>query len=456
LNTPNYHCNLKKGIMAQPRQSSNLAFVHHKRTGEVEIRRADGYCPRPKVSQTPKPVHLHYTSPDLSNFCRCPNLQRHKFSSPFSSNPTHLAANLTRYLAHHDLETSSVAHFHAYNQQWHTKWAQEGIRIANFHYATKQKDVVCRCTKPNNHGGGVVRNQATVSLCAAYFAHNKGKMTCTKAQWRENCAEAKSPESDSFKYDSREVRELLRNSKQEASSSFLNCLRPSSALSDMKHLCAGPNGEPDVPEQVWEHARPSVWNARRGSETSCSTPLGTAATTVNEPLHMTQQRRQSMPLEQSRRASIATVWSIVQRDAAGDAPESAEQSPRTPLILSRGGRPDVYSFRRPSLPDGIFDKAPVSRICHPGKSLDRIAQPGLDTASSETRPTELPAHRRTWFEIPHTEPLAELPTEYTHSAPSPELDGTNIYVDYYDQLPTDYVNSSPSPELDDTRIYVDY
>jgi hypothetical protein len=124
--------------MVRPRQSSNLVFVHRKRTGEVEIRRADGFS-RPKAPRTPIPIHLHYTSHDRSNFCRCPNPSRHKFSTAVVSHSTHLAANLTRYLDHHDLEASSTVHLHAYNQQRRDDWVRQGIRIANFHYATNKE-----------------------------------------------------------------------------------------------------------------------------------------------------------------------------------------------------------------------------------------------------------------------------------------------------------------------------
>jgi hypothetical protein len=411
--------------MVRPRQSGNLVFVHRKRTGEVEIRRADGFS-RPKAPRTPIPIHLHYTSHDRSNFCRCPNPSRHKFSTAVASHSTHLATNLTRYLDHHDLEASSTVHFHAYNQQRRDDWARQGIRIANFHYATKQRDVVCRCTKPNNHGQGTVRNHDIVELCTTYFLRNKTKMTCTKAQWRVVCGEANSLNSDSFKYDSREVRQLLHTSVQ------ANCRLPSSR-SDLNYFRAGPNGDADIPEHVWDHARPSVWKGQRGSETSCSTPLGTAATPVDEVHHVSQLKRQSAPLEQSRRSSFATVWSAVQRGAAGDAPEFARSSSRTPLMSPRGDASDVFSFRRPSLPDGIFDKAPKPRTCHSGENLDRIAQPGLETASPGTHPIELPVNRRIPAELPHTNCIVELPTEYVHSAHSRELKDTGNYADYYDR-----------------------
>jgi hypothetical protein len=411
--------------MTRSRQFSNLVFVHRKRTGEVEIRRADGFS-RPKAPRTPVPIHLHYTSHDLSNFCRCPNPSRHRFSPAVAFDSTHLAASLTRYLDQHDLEASCTAHFHAFNQQRRDTWAHQGIRIANFHYATRQKDVVCRCTKPNNHGQGTVRNHDIVELCAAYFLRNKTKMTCTKAQWRVVCGEAKSPDNDSFKYDSREVQQLLHTSEQ------VNCRLPSSR-SDMDYFYAGLNGDADIPEHVWEHARPSVWNGRRGSETSCSTPLGTTAAPVDGAYHVSQRRRQSAPLEQSRRSSVATVWSAIQRDAAGDAPEFARNLPRTPLILPRGDRSDVFSFRKPSLPDEMFDKAPESPTYCSGKHLDRIAQPGLETASSGTYPTELPVNRRIPAELPHAVALAELPTEYVHSTHSRELEETGNHADYYDR-----------------------
>jgi hypothetical protein len=395
------------------RQSSNLIFVHHKRTGEVDICRVDGFSKRRKTPHTPRSCGLHYISTDLSKFCRCPNPRRHRFLSPVASESTRLAANLTQFLEQHDLEASSLTHFCAYRQQQQAVWAHEGVCIADFHYATRQKDVVCRCTKPNNHGQGVVRNHDIVELCAEFFRRNQNKMTCTRAQWHMACVVSKgdhSPDSDSFKYDSRSFQELLHNHKQE----LLNHPLPS-PRSDLKQFFSGPNGYPDIPEQVWENARPSLWNSRRGSETSCSTPLGTAATPqtpVGGPAHMSG-RRHSVALEQSRRSAVATVWSTIQRDAAGEAQESARNSSQAPMTSSR----------RSSL---------GSQSNHLTRSRglgDRIAQPGLETVCPKPSPVEL-AVNVTPVEVPYFEPSAELPTEYAYSNSLRELEDSGRYVDY--------------------------
>jgi hypothetical protein len=125
--------------------------------------------------------------------------------------------------------------FYAYQRSQNDYWASSRVHVEGFHYATAQKDVVCRCTKPNNHGQGCVRNTEIIEMCAEFFCRNKAKMTCTKAQWRMagtvspgNNASQRFiapnkdaaniipvegdiiPKSFPFKYDSKSTTDLLR------------------------------------------------------------------------------------------------------------------------------------------------------------------------------------------------------------------------------------------------------
>jgi len=215
--------------------------------------------------------------------------------------------------------------FYAYQELQDAHWASSGVHVKNFHYATAQKDVVCRCTKPNNHGQGWVRNTEIIEMCAEFFCRNQGKMTCTKTQWRaagtillENNAdvipvdENISPKSDPFKYDSSSTRDLLRVRADSA----VDTPYPSPKF-DMEHLRSGPSGAPDIPEEVWVRARPSIWTDRRVSETSNSTPLGTA-TAPHFPTDQIHPALSSERTENTPHLSAATNWSQVQRDAEGE------------------------------------------------------------------------------------------------------------------------------------------
>jgi hypothetical protein len=394
--------------MALSRKSDNLAFVHHKQTGEFEIRRVDGFSKRAKSPRTPIARHLHYTAQDRSKFCQCSDLKSHGYSRPIVSDSAPFAANLKLYLDQHCLKTSSMASFHAYKEQQQADWAHKGVCIGDFHYATKQKDVVCRCMKPNNHGQGQVRNPEIVELCAEYYLRNRDKMTCSKFQWRlarTVSSGGSRSDSDSFKYDSQSVQEVLQ---------ALNAPLPS-LRSDMVYYRSGPNGSSDIPEEVWVKARPSLWNGRCGSETSCSTPLGTATTppySLSISAHP-RQRIQSVPLPAAKRESTSTVWSTVQRDAAGDAPEVDLESSQTSLLASRVESPKSILASKYHLQFRMVRSPLASHRNHLARSLDLgdiIAQPTRECSGDSGR-AELAAHGIP-YEFPDCESLVELPTEF--------------------------------------------
>jgi hypothetical protein len=409
--------------MARSRKSDNLIFVHHK-WGEVEIRRADGFSKRPQTPQTPMPRHLHHTAQDLSSFCQCSNSKRHGHLKPFGSDSVYLAANLKLYLNQHCHETSSMDSFRAYKEKQQADWAHDGVCIGDFHYATKQKDVVCRCTKPNNHGQGQVCNPEIVELCAEYYLRNSNKVTCSKFQWRLAKAVSsggKRSDSDSFKYDLQSVQDVLQPSPR----------------SNMAYHRSGSNSSSDIPEEVWVKARPSLWNGRRGLETSCSTPLGTAATHPS-PRVSAHPRRQTqyLPLQSARRASVSTVWSTVQRDAASDAPEVVLESSQASLLASRIDSPKSILFRKSILQCKTVKGTLAPHRNHLARSLDLgdiLAQPTRE-CSRDPKRAELPAHKIP-IELPDRESLVELPTKLPqslaiHSPTLRELGVTKSYMDY--------------------------
>ncbi|KAH4111298.1 hypothetical protein HBH46_000260 [Parastagonospora nodorum] len=227
--------------------------------------------------------------------------------------------------------------FYAYQRSQNEHWASSRVHVEDFHYATAQKDIVCRCTRPNNHGQGWVRNTEIIEMCAEFFYRNKAKMTCTKAQWRTagtvspgNNASQRfiAPNKDAAniipvegdiisksipsKYDSKSTTDLLR-ARADAS---VDTPYPS-PKSDMEHLRSGPTGAADIPEEVWTKARPSVWTDRRVSASSSSTPLGIASV----PHFPTGQVSHAFISEHevaTQHASAATNWSQVQRDAEGE------------------------------------------------------------------------------------------------------------------------------------------
>lgn len=102
--------------------------------------------------------------------------------------------------------------------------------------------------------------------------------------------------------------------------------------SDMKHFCSGPSAKPDVPEKVWDNARPSLFAGQHGIKTVSSTPLGTAPSphVVHTPVKSDGRASKPESLKLPRRVTVETCWSGVQRDAGADA---LEVSPETNEIL---------------------------------------------------------------------------------------------------------------------------
>jgi len=162
--------------MPSSSKKDSLVFVHHKKTGEVEVRRrTSNSTTRPASSTTSLSSHLHYIDPSRSHVCNCSDSNSRASSSPVASDSQHLAAAITRFLDLHNFRDCSIAQFRTYEVQIKGEWERDGIFVNDCHYATVQKDVVCRCTAPNNHGQGPVRNPDIAELCAIFCFQLQGR-----------------------------------------------------------------------------------------------------------------------------------------------------------------------------------------------------------------------------------------------------------------------------------------
>jgi hypothetical protein len=303
--------------MSPGRNSRSLYFVHHKSSDRIEIRRAEEFSRYTITPSSPRPPYLHFTARDRLYICKCTDPGCHESSSEVASYSPHLAAELNLYLLRYHLELSTMADFHAYKAHQQTEWAFDGVNVSHFHYTTKQKDVVCRCKTPD-HGYSPVRNPTIVELCVGFFRQYDNEMTCTKKQWRKDGSRpstSDSHERDSFEYDSKSMHDLLNRPGREQQGFDVG---PETPHPDMTHLRSGPNREPDIPALVWINARPSKWN---DSTTTSSTPLGPAPV-PQFPTVLPIVRPSSLRL--GRRASVTTIWSAIQRDADGQAPEVSQ------------------------------------------------------------------------------------------------------------------------------------
>ncbi|KAF2023241.1 hypothetical protein EK21DRAFT_118948 [Setomelanomma holmii] len=246
-------------------------------------------------------------------------------------------------------------------------------------------------------------------------------MTCRKTQWRGvssvTYAEA-SPERPSFRYDSQSAEDFLR--KREVLSP-MNSPHPA-AKPDMTHLGDGPNGQPDIPERIWQQARPAAWSGPYESDTTHSTPLGTAFSPrfPRPPECGSPPPPLDLSRSHSRRTSVATGWSAIQRDATGakatTSPELREPMP-TPCRIETSR---VSPLDMANLQEGIVDvEARIGKMSHNPRASDiltpekapiddREASPNIIKISSDMF---LPPDRMTRV-VPLT-PIAELPSRNT-------------------------------------------
>lgn len=395
---------------------SKNVFVHHRRTGHIDVRRANEFSKRHASWHLDHA--LHYVGTDRARVCRCQHPTHHyEKIIPVASESTHLDAALRLYMDRHGLESCSVADFHEWKVRRDAAWAKDGVCVDQFHYTSKAKDVVCRCHRPSDHAYGAPRNPQIIEQCAEFFELNQDKMSCTSRQWRSmhgDTPPAYSPDPVSPIHDSMPTTDHFQyQSSKKGLSPRLQEMRICSTAErvapvDMQHLRGGPRNEPDIPESVWQHARPSVCIPRRESDTAVSTPLGTSLPPF-DPLH--QQKRSTVTSrvrnpDPPRPTTTSTNWSDVQRRAS-----VSDDEPR-PTYSRLGVSPllDDYAdlqekiLKPTSSSAGLVETA---RDTHDAFEYDNVQLPrgsGLGVTMSDPFANE-------WAHTPLQTPVAELPGE---------------------------------------------
>ena len=298
-------------MAAQFRQRAEVIVARSKRTGEKYPARTS-HLAGDRSSQT---LCFHYTDNSRLQACQCLRAQDHERAYPVSDDDKNPAITITRYLDKFGLQSCHRPEFCCHLERQKIEWALSGLCAERFHYLRRDKDIVCRCSRPDHLSCRRVHNSEIRELCAEFFSLNRTKATCTREQWRTarivvsepargsliahtDTVEPKSrrttPGSELFEYDSPSVIELLQNREAQSLEYRKYRSRPSSGLQysvcrpassnreDMAHLSNGPNGEADIPENVWRVSRPSVYLGQHGTESLVSTPLGSSAIPVQQ------------------------------------------------------------------------------------------------------------------------------------------------------------------------------
>ncbi|KAF3004377.1 hypothetical protein E8E13_009962 [Curvularia kusanoi] len=298
------------------RQKGDLVVAVSKRTGEKYLTRTTYLSDQPS-SQT---QYLHYTDKSRTQICKCRQKQNHEKTYPMHHDDAYLASKILQYMALLNLETCLMSDFQHYISQRKMTWAINGIHAERFHYLGKTKDIVCRCNSPEHTSHKRVQNPEIQELCAEYFLSAQREVTCSRDQWRSVRSTAPdsrrtlSPtpphptqaptiptptQNPAFEYDSPSMQHLLRarearslesrirrsrapsKTKTSKTKNKPSPSRPNSSSSDHSvFFKSGPNGEEDIPEEMWRASRPSVYLGQHGFESQVSTPIGSADTPV--------------------------------------------------------------------------------------------------------------------------------------------------------------------------------
>ncbi|KZM23432.1 zinc ion binding [Ascochyta rabiei] len=305
-------------------KKAEIVLARSKRTSEkypVRTSHLSGSCP----SSRGLVPFLHYTDDTHLKACRCLEAEEHERSHPVSDDDKNLAIAVARYLGKFGLESCLQSVFHQYYEQKKIEWALNNVRAERFHYSSKNKDFVCRCDLHQHRNYRRVHNPEIQELCAEFFQLNTTETGCTQEQWRKfdvksqkSFAAQSNWEADlvetrtslprlrksALEYDSPTGIELIK-SREECLQGFHGYRsrrsssprkRHATKSSHMAHLSSRSNGVTDIPEDVWRVSRPSVYLGQYETESTMSTPLGSAATPAWHnagPVRKTQEFRPS-------------------------------------------------------------------------------------------------------------------------------------------------------------------
>ncbi|KAF2845310.1 hypothetical protein T440DRAFT_493514 [Plenodomus tracheiphilus IPT5] len=328
-----------------PSSQDALVLVHSRRTGLIDVRRANAFSDHPRLA---KPDYtLHYIGTDRSRVCQCTNRSQHyEKTIEVASEATHLNVSLMMYLTRHGFESCTIAAFRKYMKDRKSMWRKQGVNIDTFHYMNDSKNMICRCVKRASHNACPPRNPEIIEQCAEFFITHKDAMTCRKSQWQAVegdtpplysplapppiCPETThspglpkppySPDSqkDAFEYDSISTHKLLQQwNTRNATSPEMKVRSTAEPLTPICSRCppTGPRGEPDVPTKVWQSAHPSVWIPLHGSNSAVTTPLGTSFSRSSVSARPATLATEPEPFGNAQRMSASTNWSDVQNNA---------------------------------------------------------------------------------------------------------------------------------------------
>ncbi|OAL52745.1 hypothetical protein IQ07DRAFT_381755 [Pyrenochaeta sp. DS3sAY3a] len=245
----------------------NLVLVRHRNTGEVEVCRAHTLS-GPIASHE----HIHFVGRDRRLVCRCrrSHLHHRKVSFP-SEESERLSESLERYMNRNDLETCLM------DDYWEDKDRRRAGKGENGSRRGSQDEKKGVQQKGSSSGADSRPGSSKSDVDSPPPSYHS-------LDWRSRA------NSVSTTVSSKTPRETYST---EASSRHAS--DPTSTTVSMGLRSRRP-ADPDIPPQVWQNARPSMWTPRLETESEVSTPMGSTFSPVLPPATMGNTR--SVPRDQ--------------------------------------------------------------------------------------------------------------------------------------------------------------
>lgn len=253
------------------RNSGELMLVHHDRTRTTEIRRSVEPIKSSRDHSKTLPTKFWCRDKGTLQKCSCQSIDRLDRRISVDTPIFKIAINLKRCLGRRQDDSSPIGALYVYHENDASSCRRSRVHVGNLHYTNRHKSTVCRCTDDNSNTKPVVRNSEIIELCKEFFEGND-KTTCSRDEWRRVRAARQQKKATKLSSGYQN-----RRSKQKVVSRSNQQIDTKEGLESQRVIEETLDELPekgDIPEQVWKHARPALWQSRDDFETALSTPLG--------------------------------------------------------------------------------------------------------------------------------------------------------------------------------------
>lgn len=353
--------------------NNRLVSVRSKRTGETEICRASNLS-----KQTCFHVYIHFIG-------RNPKRHHEKVHyTQFGSDS--FRKSFVSYLGRLDLESCTVARFLGHKEQRKNPRTKNRLHVDDS-YLTREGTTLYNGSNHRSHSHSCSCNNSTNRHYIESYQVRRKHSSYPKERRQtgfDYCSQLTSSAKYQSEVDRNRPKAVYHTSRRRKSHSH----RSSESLEmqslkrkkhvrpvDMKYLRCGPRKQPDVPKRVWKAARPSAWIPRYGTDSSLSTPLGSAFTPLFPTASVEPISPTSLPRvrREPQCALSTTKQSEGQKDARIDECKGSSRTSTSSRV------PGYYLFDMSSLQDSI--ESIETRVHSRKQSIGGLHTSGVEVLS---------------------------------------------------------------------------